>query len=474
MSEHSPLFQEYAAKESDFAGYGVQGQPQAPGIASLPPQQPVPEFGGTVAEQLPAQNPMVQIQNDPLVQLFGQWKGSSAEKRKTAMARISQDFANPLVAGFPYDASVLGNPKEQEGKAVPDPSSWEKFMKFIDGNPQFLLDLGAKLLAPRPAGTSQFGNIAGAYSGAMQRLEQRKAAAAKTKLAAGKTTADTLETLADTSKVPSEIALNKANAIKALKDAEGSTKKAAKVQLKDSIRDDLWAIGEGVEYQTLAEAGLAAQQIMDGTASIELKAYYDNVKENAFIAGTPAAIQGAELARKNAPQDPLTQLQTRIQAKKLAAQAKTPAGIKAAEAKQVKFMEALNYDREKIADYLASKPQYRAFTREQLLAGADVQISKVRKGSGGVAGKKPKRKQSALERDLAKDNAPKKPKVPSKKRTAQFAVNKLRVDIMRWKRELGKSTNKKKRIAMIKASYSKLTFNEKVIARRLLRKYEKE
>lgn len=309
MAFHSPVFQNYAALQGDFGGAFTA--PQAPtGIANIPPALGVPEFGGVNqfgganAGQLPVEDPLAEIKNHPVFQFFNQWKGSSNEKRKTAVARLSQDFASPEAMGLPLPPGVEAKGLDKEtGKATPDPSAWDKFMKFADSNPQFLLDLGAQLLAPRKQGVSQLGAIASGLAGATERLGQRRAATRKEGLAGAKTQADIASTVADTSKVPAEIGLLQAQTQKALADSYNSKLPAGKVQMLDSITDSIWKEfgGKLDSIKTKDAAKLQALEFIEGRGLEQIKAFLSQVSDTAFIAGTDQAVKDALEAQKAIP-----------------------------------------------------------------------------------------------------------------------------------------------------------------------------
>ena len=233
--------------------------------------------------------------------------------------------------------------KKKDGQDEPDPGAWKRFIDFVDGNPQFLLDLGAQLLAPRQQGTSQLGAIASALSGATTRLSQRKAAAEAAKLKTRQVEAGITGTLADASESPSKIAKNLADANRAMKGNANS--EAAQVQLKNSIMEDLWRVGGGTKYKTQAEAGLDAVSIMNGAADIDLKAYYDYAKENAFISGADEAIAGAQKLQVGAPLSPLEKVKA-ARDKALAARDKGTSAVTPAQQQQLDYAKKFNFDRE--------------------------------------------------------------------------------------------------------------------------------
>ena len=415
MAKHSPLFLNYAQQQQDFSGAfpAPQGQafegaaPQGVSLAALPITQPqgAPAFmPGNASVQEP--DPLQEVAQNPFFQFYNMYKGSSKEKQKVAIARLAQDVKNPLEMGLPYDEAVFGEvAKDPNGQNKADPSAWKRFIDFVDGNPQFLLDLGAQLLAPRQQGTSQLGAIASALSGATARLAQRRAAAEKGKLEGRVAEAGIEKTLAEASESPSRIAKNLADANRALKG--DLNKQAAQVQLKNSIMNDLWSVGGGTKYKTRAEAGIDAIAIMNGSADIDLKAYYDYAKENAFIAGAGEAIEGAKQMRAGAPLSPLEQVKAdrnRIKAERAAAKAPKVPGLKPIQQQQLDYAKKFDFDREKIADDLATQPQFARASREQLLALADKGLARIQGFQEGKVSGKPKKVLSLREqaRELSK------------------------------------------------------------------------
>ena len=197
MALDNTFLQDYQASQGDFG--------TVPGLAGLSPaqaiQQPQVPQAPIVSPQLqqPKQvTPLEEFGNHPMMQFYTQWKGASNEKRKTAEIKIAQDYPNPGAMGLPPVPGVEPKVDKETGKPEADPSAWGKFMKFIDSNPKYLLDIGATLLAPRSSTQSEFSHIASGLLSATNRLEQRKLAAAKEAL--------------DTRKTEGEIDLNKANA----------------------------------------------------------------------------------------------------------------------------------------------------------------------------------------------------------------------------------------------------------------------
>ena len=290
MAIDESVFADYNAAIAPTQDFGIAGfqSPQqalqAPQVQAVPPIAPV----GQQAQQA---NPLQEVGNHPVFQFYDQWKKSSPEMRKNAERKIAVDFpGGPRDMGLPDPtADVEGEAlARKEGKDIKqDKGSWGKFMKFIDSNPKFLLDLGAQLLAPRKPGQSQMGAVASGLLGATNRLEARKAAAKKVGLETRKTEADISKVEAEVGRIPSEIEKNFSIAYKNYQDAKGKGKAAAGVQLLDTITESLWATGKDTKFTTKDEAKIAAQRMITGKASPEEKAYYDFMIENAILDVTP-------------------------------------------------------------------------------------------------------------------------------------------------------------------------------------------
>lgn len=297
------IFADYTAAQGDFGavpGVNVAGFPQP--VQAIPQQLPQAAPGIPPIQQAPGLDTLSEVGQHPVFQFYDQWKKSSPEMRKSAERKIALDFpGGPRDMGLPDPtADVAGEATaRKEGKEVKqDKGAWGKFMKFIDGNPKFLLDLGASLLAPRRAGVSQASHIATGLQGAVARLDASKAAATKAALEGRKTEAETKKLKATASESPSKIALNLAKAFKATKDATSANLPAANVQLLNSITDALWKTGEGTTFKTIEEARIAGQQMISGKGTPEQMAYYKYMTENAILGATP---EQADAMLKNAP-----------------------------------------------------------------------------------------------------------------------------------------------------------------------------
>jgi len=340
------IFADYAAAQGDFGPAALPAPPQA--MPNIPiPQSPVAgmEFQGPTGGQVAGQaqqavsNSLEEVGNHPVFQFYDQWKKSSPEMRKQAEKKLSADFPNPRAMGlFDPTADVEAEAAaRKEGKEVKkDKGAWGKFMKFIDSNPRFLLDLGAQLLAPRRGGQSQAGQIASGLHGAMQRLDTRKAAATQTALEGRKTEAEISGIKATASESPSKITLNLARAFKAQNDATGANLPAANVQLLNSITDALWKTGEGTSFNTIEEARIAGQQMISGKGTPEQMAYYKYMTENAILGATP---EQAESMLSGAPS--LTNIRQQAEQETAQAQAQTTAAQN--------FVKQHNGDRDSIA-----------------------------------------------------------------------------------------------------------------------------
>lgn len=475
MAIDDSVFADYAAAQGDFGG-AFAPPPQQQGMGGVAQVAPMAQPGAMpVTQAQAAPNPIEEVSNHPFFQFFNQWKGSSKEKQKTAIARLSQDFPNPGAMGLPVDQAVIGEPKidKDTNKPVPDPSSWDKFIKFADSNPQFLLELGAKLLAPRQAGASQAGHIAAGLSTSFANLQQRKAAAAAAQLKGAKTQAETQNIQAETGKVPSEIEKNFSIAYKNYADAEAGskTKAAAAVQLLDTMTDSLWATGKGVKFKTRDEAKIAAQRMISGHGSPEEVAYYDYLKENAIFGATP---ESAQEMLSGAPSESniRAQEEQKVQAEKARTQ------------QQITFMESLGYDPERVADALAKRPQFAQLPREQQIALANQSIAKVRalskvqgktpKASTPIPAAKPKPKPAAKpaaakpKKDLGKAY------LEGYKKRAEEKKQQEKEEVARTK-EIRQLTGKSRKaiLAYKKENFDKMTVKQKFQLSRILRAADK-
>ena len=332
MAFDSPVFKDYVAKQGDFnAPYPQADVVQAQvGLGALPIQQPqipgIPAPGAAFQPgggAIPEPNPAQEIAQNPFFQFYNMYKGSSKEKQNTAIARLAQDYNNPLEMGLPYDEITMGEVKKKKdtGENEPDPSAWKRFLNFVDSNPQFLLDLGAQLLAPRPAGQSQLGAIASALQGATQRLAKRRADAKASALETQKVKADIASTVADTSKVASEIAVNESQAVKNLREAYAGKQPAEKVQILDKLQNSLWntyGTGENAVIGSKDEARLIAFDYMEGRDTERLKAFLKFAGDNAFLTGIPTAIADAQAMQDAAPKGVVAGLDAKKAAKKRA------------------------------------------------------------------------------------------------------------------------------------------------------------
>lgn len=293
MALDESVFADYAAARGDFGDAppsGIAGFPQGLQQAPVAVPQAVPQI-----QQTQELDTLSAAKNHPVFQFYDKWKKSSPEMRKNAEMKIGLDFpGGPRDMGLPDPtADVAGEAAaRKEGKDIKqDKGTWGKFMKYIDSNPQFLLDLGARLLAPRGGGQSDLGFAVKGLSEAVGAASGRRAAEAKAGLEGQKTLAEIAQTKAETSKVPSEIELNFSKVYKNYLDAKSGTKKAAGVQLLDSITDSLWATGGGTKFKTIDEARLAGQRMISGKGSPEEMAFYDFMTENAVLGGTAADAQ---------------------------------------------------------------------------------------------------------------------------------------------------------------------------------------
>lgn len=305
MSLHN-ILNDYSAANGDFGGgtgtFQAAPPPQIPQV----PQAPIvtPGLQQQVGQQAAPQNPLAGVADSPLFQFIDQWKKSSPEMKKSAEAKIEADLGSPKQAfgvqtpQDDLDEALTAKKKveaEKLGKTVADkgekPGGWGRFMKYIDANPQFLLDVASKLLAPRDATQSDLGFAVGGINTAVQAAEARRAASAKSGLEGQKTAAEIGQIKADTGKVDSEIELNFAKAYGEYQSADEGEKPAAKVQLLQKITDALWATGgpdKGGKYATRDEATLGAQRIITGKGTPEENAYYKFLIDNQFTGGTAA------------------------------------------------------------------------------------------------------------------------------------------------------------------------------------------
>lgn len=284
MAIDNSILDIYAGAQGTVPTAGVAGFPQGQVPLTAPQVIPPPQV-----EQAQQANPLEEVGEHPVFQFYDQWKKSSPEMRKTAEERLRKDFPNPRAMGLPDPTADVESEAlaRKEGKDVKeDKGAWGKFMKFIDSNPKFLLDLGASLLAPRRAGVSQASAIASGLQSATQRLEQRKAASAKTAL-------ETKKTEAELGKIPSEIELNLARAEEARRGKAPGDKTQRTKNYADALRVQFPDL-----FPDASSALLAAEGQLSGKSKQRAKFLSDFTKDNLiFFDNDPVkAAEAAELA----------------------------------------------------------------------------------------------------------------------------------------------------------------------------------
>lgn len=303
MALDESVFANYQAAQGDFGavpGIVPQGIPQTPQTPQIP-------VGGPQVAQAPQapQSDIQALQGHPLVQAFGAWKTASTAKREEGSKKLFEQFgpvkgvigADPtedaVAEAWMQKKAVEDRKAGKETKEKPPKNTWNKFMKYLDDNPQFLLDLGSSLLAPRSAGVSDLSHIASGLSGAVGRLGARKAATQKGALATRKAQADIASTQADVGKVPSEIELNKARAEAARRGKTPAGKAQRTKNYADALRVQFPDL-----FPDASSALLAAEGQLSGKSKQRDKFLSDFTKDNLiFFDNDPvAAAQAAELA----------------------------------------------------------------------------------------------------------------------------------------------------------------------------------
>lgn len=344
MALDESVFADYAAARGDFGSVpGVQAPvaPQPMQVPQAPAQAPAPQMSqlGPRIQPQPERDTLGEFMQHPIAQFANQWKNASPEKRKQAEDRIFADLGNPEnMIGI----DVLKTAEERANEALEQikakkegmpvkksekvKNKWGKFMQFVDSNPQFLLELGAKLLAPRASNVSSMSHIASGLSSSMAALNARKAATQKAALEGQKTQAETGKLRGETSKIPSEIQLNVSKAYKNYQDAKSSNKPAAKVEYLDALTDAFYATGKETLYKTREEAKIAASRAQLGHGSPEEQAVYDMLTastESISITGKEAMKQVSDVSGKMSPTGQIDSIvEARIIANNLYAQLK--------------------------------------------------------------------------------------------------------------------------------------------------------
>lgn len=292
MALDESVFADLQAAQGDFGSTptaGVAGFPQG----QVPLAQPQVPTLTPPAQQAVQTNPADEMAQHPVFQFYDQWKKSSPEMRKTAEAKISADFPSPEAMGLPPTPGVTPKVDKETGKPQADPSSWGKFMKFIDSNPKMLLDLGATLLGPKKAGQSDFSHMVSGLQGATARMEQRRRDKTALDLSTKKTEAGIAGTEALTSETPSKIALREAQAKKALRPTGKADKTLRAKQYANALRQNYPDL-----FATDAKALIKAEEMLAGKQTSYDKFVSKFVSDNlVFFGNDPVkAGEAAKLA----------------------------------------------------------------------------------------------------------------------------------------------------------------------------------
>lgn len=235
---------------------------------------------------------LAQLANHSFSQITSGYINASKGKQRSALPKIQADVGTTdeyMMREFGIldpsrDADLdahrakIAAQRQKEGKPPklekPE-NNWGRLMEFVKDNPSFMLEMGAKLLAPRANNVSSLGHIATGLNSSVQNLQARKAASAKAGLDAQKTQAETGKLQSEIGEAPTKNALRVSQAYKNYKEANAGGKKAAQLQVIDALTESFWLTGKDTLYNNRAEAHIAASRTVIGHGSPEENNSYE-------------------------------------------------------------------------------------------------------------------------------------------------------------------------------------------------------